>query len=112
MATSAPSLAKAMATARPMPESPPVMRATRLASLPEPLCLGSCALGLGRMVDSWPGGCWVWGLRMGLGWDFLDICGVSLVVGAGCKSGASGVRKAEDGRWRIEDRGRRGHRAS
>ena len=41
MATSAPSLAKAMATARPMPLSPPVISATLPRSLPLPRCCGS-----------------------------------------------------------------------
>ena len=36
MATSAPSRAKSTATARPIPESPPVMMATFPSSLPEP----------------------------------------------------------------------------
>src|SRR6266516_7943422 len=48
MATLAPSLAKATATARPMPESPPVISARRPSSRPRPVypCISSAGCGL------------------------------------------------------------------
>src|SRR3954447_1666880 len=55
MATSAPSLAKATQTARPMPESPPVTRATRPASLPVPVYARISSCGSGVISDSTPG---------------------------------------------------------
>jgi hypothetical protein len=64
--TSAPSFANAIATARPIPLSPPVMIATLPLSLPVPLCFASCDLGRGRISDSRPGRracCW-------RGWPF------------------------------------------
>src|SRR5688572_5245320 len=54
-ATSAPSLAKTIATARPIPLSPPVISATLPSSFPHALYFGSLALGRGRIFDSSPG---------------------------------------------------------
>src|SRR5918994_7841332 len=53
-----------MATARPMPESPPVMIAARPSSLPEPVYDSSPWSGLGVISAVWPGGsccCSGWG---------------------------------------------------
>ena len=55
MATSAPSRAYSTATARPMPESPPVIKATFPWSFPEPLYLGAWYCGRGSSSDSSPG---------------------------------------------------------
>jgi len=60
MATSAPSRANSTATARPMPLSPPVMRATLPASFPDPWCRGP-ASGSGVISSSIPGCDWRWG---------------------------------------------------
>src|SRR5438309_1623589 len=61
MATSAPSRAKRAATARPMPLSAPVIRATLPCRRPEPGYRGSHS-GLGSSCDSWPGWSsrWTW----------------------------------------------------
>jgi hypothetical protein len=61
MATSAPSRANSTATARPMPLSPPVIRATLPASLPLPWCWGRVASGVGVISCSIPGWVWRWG---------------------------------------------------
>ena len=55
MATSAPSRANSTATARPMPESPPVISATLPSSLPAALYSGASYCGRGRSSASMPG---------------------------------------------------------
>src|SRR6478609_7134198 len=55
MAVSAPSLAYAMATARPIPLSPPVISATLFSNLPLPPCSGPWLFGRGVMSFSSPG---------------------------------------------------------
>src|SRR5437899_807287 len=50
-----PSVAKAIATARPIPLSPPVMSATLFCSFPLPGCFSSSALGRGFILCSRPG---------------------------------------------------------
>ena len=52
---SAPSRANRIATARPMPESPPVIRATLPSSLPEPFQKGASYMGCGSSAASLPG---------------------------------------------------------
>src|SRR5205807_7343565 len=57
---SAPSLAKAMATARPIPLSPPLISAAFPLSFPLPRCCSYSALGRGVILCSRPGCCdWV-----------------------------------------------------
>src|SRR5688572_429845 len=58
MATAAPSRANSAATARPMPESPPVMRATLPSSLPAALYAPASKRGFGESSDSSPGDSW------------------------------------------------------
>jgi hypothetical protein len=57
MSTSAPSRAKAIATARPMPLSPPVISAALPSSLPLPTYECSPKSGAVDILDSSPGGC-------------------------------------------------------
>lgn len=55
MAMSAPSFAKAIATARPIPLSPPVIMAALPSSFPLPRCFESWETGLRSISDSCPG---------------------------------------------------------
>src|SRR5438094_661769 len=57
MATSAPSLAKATATARPIPESPPVTSARRPSSRPRPVYSRISSAGSGLISPAVPGYC-------------------------------------------------------
>src|SRR6185369_2894037 len=57
-ATSAPSRAKSTATARPIPESPPVIKATLSFSLPAPAYRGAWCRGRGFSFASMPGFGW------------------------------------------------------
>ena len=52
---SQPSRANRTATARPMPESAPVIRAAKPSSLPEPFQKGASYIGAGSKADSSPG---------------------------------------------------------
>ena len=55
MATAAPSRANSVATARPMPESPPVISAILPSSLPAALYWAASYRGFGESSDSSPG---------------------------------------------------------
>src|SRR6202050_1873197 len=74
MATSAPSRAYAIAAARPIPESPPVIRAFRPARRPEPRELVSPWSGRGSILLARPGHGCDCALKGGLGYLTVGSC--------------------------------------
>src|SRR6478735_5220915 len=118
IATSAPSRANAMATARPMPESPPVISARRPSSRPVPRYDCSPWSGTGSMRPVRPGGscCWAGKVVSSVMWFLLLVSFSSCAGPPGSGAGrlatacelrlvGAGPRDRADGGERARDRG-------